>query len=362
MIMEDNKIKNNPEVIDLRIVAKKIWDNRRLFYKVLPITFVLSCIFIFSIPRYYTTETMLAPEMEGSMGGGTLGSIAASFGFDLSEMQTTDAITPLLYPSLMEDNGFVTSLFNIKVKDQDGEINTTYHDYLKKYQKKAWFKYPIDWIKKIVKNVLPKNKSRGGSNEGKFDPYNLSMEENEIAEVIRDKISINIDKKTGVISIEATAQDPLICRILTDSVKERLQDFITEYRTNKARIDYEYYKQLVQDAKHEYEKTRQIYGSMSDANTKISLRSVELKLEDMENDMQLKFNAYTTLNTQLQAANAKVQERTPAFTLLKGADVPVKPSGPKRMIFVAGMLILAFIGTIFYILKDGFLSPFMKKQ
>lgn len=35
--------------------------------------------------------------MESSGAGGALGSIAASFGFDLSDMQTSDAITPLLY-------------------------------------------------------------------------------------------------------------------------------------------------------------------------------------------------------------------------------------------------------------------------
>ena len=87
-------------------------------------------------------------------------------------------------------------------------------------------------------------------------------------------------------------------------------------------------------------------SQLSDANTKTALRSVELKIEDMENDMQLKFNAYTTINTQLQAAKAKVQEKTPAFTVLKGAAVPVKPAGPKRMIFVAAMLFLAFTCTV----------------
>ena len=72
----------------------------------------------------------------------------------------------------------------------------------------------------------------------------------------------------------------------------------------------------------------------------------------MENDMQLKFNAYSTINTQLQAAKAKVQERTPAFTTLKGAAVPIKPAGPKRMLFVFLMLILTFMGTCGYILYD----------
>jgi len=72
----------------------------------------------------------------------------------------------------------------------------------------------------------------------------------------------------------------------------------------------------------------------------------------MENDMQLKYNNYTAYNTQLQAAIAKLQERTPAFSILKGAAIPVKPAGPKRMIFVATMLILAFVVKAFWLVKS----------
>ena len=342
----EEKTTKSPDVIDLRIVAKKVWDNKKLFYKVLPIVFVLSCIYIFSIPRYYAADCKLAPEMDNSGAGGALSSLASSFGFDLGEMQTTDAITPLLYPDLMEDNGFVASLMNIKVEDSEGEIKTTYHDYLQKYQKKAWWNYPIDWLK----SLLPKKEDKGDS-KNDYNPYNISRKEDGIFEKARKNININVDKKTGVITIDVKSQDPLICKTLTDSIKDKLQLFITNYRTNKARIDYEYYKQLAADAKNDYEKARQRYGSLSDANSKIALRSVELKVEDMENDMQLKFNAYTTINTQLQAAKAKVQERTPAFTVLKGAAVPIKPAGPKRVIFVLGMVFITFIGTTFHIVK-----------
>ena len=65
--------------------------------------------------------------------------------------------------------------------------------------------------------------------------------------------------------------------------------------------------------------------------------------------MQTKYTVYTAMNTRREAALAKVQERTPAFTELKNATVPVKPTGPKRMIFVAAMLFLSTIGTIFYL-------------
>ena len=341
----EEKTNKELRVIDVNDIAKKIWAKKKLFAKTLPIAFIAASIIILGFPRYYTTEVKLAPELGGTSMSSTLGSLASSFGFDLDNLKSDDAITPLLYPDLMEDNGFVTSLFNVQVKSKDGSIKTTYHDYLKKYQKPVIWTVPIDWVKNLFKEEDNKGKT------GITDPYNLSKDEDDIAGSIRDKIKINFDKKTAVISISIKDQDALICKTIGDSVKERLQDFITEYRTSKAHNDYEYYLKLTQEAKQDYEKARQRYGSMADANTKVALKSLEMKLEDMENDLQLRFNAYTTVSTQMQAAKAKVQERTPAFTVIKGASVPIKPSGPKRMIFVAFILLLTFAGTSLYILR-----------
>lgn len=340
--MEENK--QQAEIINLRVVAKKLWAHKRLFYKTLPIAFVISSIFIVSLPRYYNSEVKLAPESESSLAGGALGSIASSFGFDLGGMQGSDAISPLLYPDLMEDNGFVTAMFNFKVEDSEGEISTTYYDYLKNHQKIAWFAYPIKWAEKQFSSKENK--------KGDFNPYRLSKKDEKLAEKIRENVKVSIDKKSGVITINTKAQDALICKTLADSIKNQLQAFITDYRTNKARIDYEYYKKLVENAKHDYEKVRQKYGATADADMDVTMKSIELKITDLENDMQLKYNTYSTMCAQLEAAKAKVQERTPAFTVIKGADVPVKPAGPKRMLFVAGMLLLTFIGTSARILLD----------
>ena len=82
------------------------------------------------------------------------------------------------------------------------------------------------------------------------------------------------------------------------------------------------------------------------------MESFKSKQDDLENDMQLKYNTYSTLNTQLQAAKAKIQEKTPAFTLIQGAAVPIKASEPKRMLFVLGTMIFAFILISIYVLKD----------
>lgn len=344
--------KNDSEVIDLRIIFKKIWAKKKIYAIVLPVALVFSCAYILCIPRTYTSSLSLAPELNNSSNlGGTIGSLASSFGIDLGSMETTDAINPMLYPDLMEDNGFVVGLFNIKVATADGSVKCSYFDYLTKHQESPFWTKGIGSIKKLF--AKEEVKAKGGA---KMNPYMLSKKQDDVASAIRKGISISIDKKTAVITISTEAQDPLVCKTLADSVKERLQVFITNYRTSKARVDEQYYKTLASEAKREYERARQLYGSYADANTDVILTSMRAKQEDLENDMQLKYNAYTAMTTQYQAAKAKVQERTPAFTVVKGAAVPIKATGPKRMIFVLGMLILAFILSTLYIIKDDLLG------
>ena len=343
--MEENK---EMKAIDLREIIQTIWKRKKLFAKVLPVVFVLSCLYIICIPRTYSTDTRLAPELDNPMSGGTLGDIASTLGFNLSDMQTNDAITPLLYPDLMDDNQFVADLLSIQVRSMDGEIKCSYEDYLKSYQKKPWWGDVFDWMR----SFLPKDEdsNKDANIEGlENSPYLLTQDEDNIMEMARNNISMRVDKKTGIISIKTTAQDALICKTLADSACAHLQAFITEYRTKKAIIDKEYYKQLTEEAKENYEKARRLYASYADANSEVVLASYRTKLDDLENDMQLKFNNYTAMTTQYQAALARVQERTPAFTMIKGSTVPYKPTGPKRMIFVAGMLIFATILLSLYV-------------
>ena len=151
--------------------------------------------------------------------------------------------------------------------------------------------------------------------------------------------------------IEVVDQDPLICAAMADSVRVRLQDFITTYRTSKARIDLNYYKQLTDSAQIEYQKALEKYSTYSDSHQNTILQAYLSERDELENKVGMKLNAYTTLATQYEAAKAKVQERTPAFTVLSGASVPIKATGPKRMIFVAAMLFLAFWGTCLYIYR-----------
>ena len=335
--MEENKKKN--ETIDLGQIISQLWAKKKKFFKVWIVTFIIASGYIVSIPRYYSSEIKLAPEIDNSLSEGAIGSIASSFGFDLGSMATTDAISPELYPELLGTNDFVCLLFPMTVENKDNTLRTNYYDYLDKHQKSAWWSF----ISNSIKSIFPKEKD--GGTQATLNPLNLTKRQSEIAEHVKNNIGCAIDRKTSMITITVIDQDPRICSTIADSIRLKLQEFIIEYRTKKARIDVEYYRNLVEKSREEYEQARLRFANYSDSHSSSVLESVNSKKNDLENDMQLKYTNYSAYNTQLQASLAKLQQRTPAFTLLQGASIPVKPAGPKRMIFVMGMLILASIIT-----------------
>ena len=192
--------------------------------------------------------------------------------------------------------------------------------------------------------------------------FNLTKEQTEVFTGIRQSIGCSVEMKTGLITITVTDQDPLICATIADSVRTKLQAFITEYRTNKARNDVEYYKKLTVEAKLAYEKARQGYGSYADQNTDVVMQSYKLKESDLENDMQLKFNAYSAMRNQLQLAEAKLQERIPAFTVIQGATVPQSPAGPKKKINIMIFVLFTFAVTGLYVCRDLIANELRAKE
>lgn len=332
-----------PEPIDFGAIWAAIKKHRKLYYKALGIAFLIGIIIAFSIPRTYECRILLAPEMGGTSTAGSLASLASSFGVNIgsgSSNSNGDAFTPTLYPDLMKSTDFKTRLFPVKVRHKNDKQSMTYYDYLKNEWKFPW------WETWFGLRTPPKMKDTLVNN------FELTGEQAMIADIINKNVVCSIDKKTSLISINVTAQDPYVAGLLADSVKARLQDFLTEYRTSKARHDLEYAELLNRQAKKEYERARRLYVDYMDANQDISLMSAQQKQMDLENDMQLQYNNYTTTSAQVIAARAKVQEVTPAFTPLQSATVPLAPSSPRKGQIVIICLFLSILGSTIYVLFE----------
>ena len=349
--------KNN---INIGEIIRKIIARKKLMIRNLVIAAVVFGGLIMCVPRTYTCEVTMAPEFGNTSPNGSLASIASSFGVNLGNDVQTDAISPSLYPDLLESKQFVVSLFPVRVKSQDGTIDTDYYTYLTKHQKSPWWSKLGKWLKNTVKGLFAKPKGKDKGDYKHANPFRLSEEQFSVAERINGRIKCSVDRRSYVITILVTDQDPLIAASIADTVRVRLQNYIIDYRTSKARGDLEYYTKLHEEAKKEYDKTLREYSIYADSHRDMILQTYISQRDNLENAMQMAFNVYTALNQQLEQAKAKVQECTPAFTTLKCASVPVKPSGPKRVMFVLGMLILTFFGTTYYIVKGDKIKKALK--
>ncbi len=351
--------------IKLADIAGRCWLRRKLLLVNFGLAFVLSAAYIFCIPRYYRAQVRVAPEESAGGSISSLSSIASNFGFDLGSGATTDAISPELYPDVFESNDFVADLLSIRIKSADGSLKTTYYDYMLNHQQSTPWGPAVKWLK----SFLPSPKSPvpaggGGDDEEKVrkapsgrkyvegvDPFCLTMRQTMLMNTVKKNIKCQIDKKTGVLTIQVTDQDPLIAATLADSVRVRLQEYITAYRTSKARVDVAYYSELVEQSFIAYRKAQREYAAFADSHKESVLAAVSTQETNLENEMEGTYATFNALRTQLQSAEAKVQERTPAFSVLEIATVPVKPAGPKRMIFVGAMCMLMMLGTVVWLFR-----------
>lgn len=353
--------------MDKKMDFKSIWQlllkNKMLFVKILAATFVISCFLTLSMPNYYRASVSLAPELSGRSNSSSLSSLASSFGVSLGTASTGDALNPAFYPDMMSSVAFKTSLFPIKVHKMDSNEEMTYYEYLLDHQRKPWWSYVLG-VRKVLIGVVWGlfSTSEEEENNSTVNPFMLTKEQANIIKYgINEKISCKVDSKTTLINISVTDQDPLIAAVMADSVKQRLQDAITAYRTSKARVDLEYNKKLYEETKKRYDDARQKYAAYADANQNMILQRDRNKLIELEHEMQLRYQAFSTVAAQLQASEAKVQEDTPAFTIIQNATVPVEKEGPHRAKIVIIICFIAFLGTCAYILhREGILFPYIR--
>ena len=352
--------------IDFAKIFQDIRKRKKLYYKVLPIVFVLTAVFSLSLPNYYVCTVKLSPELSSSRTSSSLLSLASSFGFNFGSGSGiagmgTEALFPTLYPELINSTDFKTTLFQVPVTiegdKEKGEKDRTmsYYDYLDKEQKTSWVFDAIGAPFKLLGSLFTKKKE-----VKEVNPFRLTKRQARIAKTIEKNVDCDVDKKTMVITIEVTDQDPVIAATMADSVKTRLQDFITDYRTSKVRNDLAYNKKIYSEAKARYEKARDNYTRYSDTHRELSSQTALTHQSDLLNEMNVQQQLFQQVVAQVQQAEMKVQQETPAFTTLQSATVPVKKAGPKRAQMCIVFLFLAFLGTTAWILyKEGDLKSLL---
>ena len=335
--------------IDIIKYIKIVFSDKKALFTSILSAGLIGIVVALNTPKSYTSSVVLAPELSSSMSmSGGISDIASMVGIDLgSASGGMDAIYPQIYPEIFASNDFVLSLFNLKVRTLEDNTEKTYFNHLTEDQKIPFWSYPGIWISSLLS-------TEENSKKEPLNPFKLTKKETGVCNEIKKNISCFLEKETSVITISVTDIDPQVAAIMADTVQNRLQAYILAYRTKKARNDLEFAENFLHESKAKYEKARQKYASFSDSNSDLLLQSYKLTQEDLENDMQLKYNVYSQAEQQVNTARLKLQERTPAFTIIQNSTVPILASSTPRILIVAFFI---FIGILF----DSFWVLYLKK-
>ena len=284
----------------------------------------------------------MLPETASDGIAGNIGALASLAGVKMGN-KSEDAIYPEFYPKVTGSSTFLTELLKAEVYCERLGSKTTLFDYFAKHQKKPWWG-----------GVFPK-KNKPVSD--KINPVRITKKQQLIVNELMDAFFCSVDKKTDMVTVVVKVHDPEVAAQIADMIRERLQIYITDYRTNKARTDLSYTKKITAEARDEYIKAQQKYAAYCDANEDIGLASFIQVRDRLENEMQMAYNMYQQATQQMQLAQAKLQEKTPVFVTIQPATVASKPCGPKRMLIMLLMLMLSVFGSAGWIIsRDAYKS------
>lgn len=340
--------------IDLLELFKKLLNRKKTIGIWCAVGLVLGLVIAFSIPKEYTTTVTLAPESNDKKSAtGNLGALAAMAGVG-NVAAGGDAVSPQLYPDIMKSVPFSLALLNIPLTDKEGKRKFTLSEYLENDTKSPWWSAITGAPFKLLGMLSGSNEEEDTGVSDENGPIRITKDESNLLKRLDGCLNASVDAKTFVITINVSMQDPMVSAIVADSVANRLKEYITDYRTNKARQDLDYIEKLNEEARETYYAAQQKYANYLDTHQGIVLYSAQTMRDRLENEAQLAFNVFNQTSQQLQMAKAKVQEETPVYATIEPATVPLKPSAPRKVLILAGFIFLAFVGSCAWIL---FIEP-----
>ena len=336
--------------INLIEIYKELKKQHKILYKTILYSFIIGLIISFSIPKEYTVTVTLSPE-SGNSTGTTLMGMAAMLGLgDLSSTNTQDALNVSLFPDIMASTPFALELYGMQVRPEKSDTTLALHRFMEE-QSRSWFGYLFALPGMAVGGVM----SLFGDMEKMAareipDPFHLTREEEKSLMDIKEMMSAEADKTTGITTISITLQDPVVAAVVADSVVHKLQAYITAYRTKKATEDFNYQEKLYEKSKEEYYRIQREYAAFQDRNQLVTLNAAKVEGERMETQLKLASQIYQQAATQLELLRAKIQEDKPVFAVVEPATVPLKPSAPRKVLILIGFMFLAFVGSAAWIL------------
>ena len=304
-----------------------------------------------STPRTYTSKAVMAPEIATRSSLGGLSSLASLAGVNMNSMALTDAMHPDMYPEIIHSSNFYLELFDmpVEVQTRDSLVHTDLYTYMLDYYKQPWWGYVIGFpmfAAQGIKSLFSKKdvlEDMEASDSSTVKSLRLTRQQERVIKRLSRNISATVQKKTYVLSLKVTMQDPVIAAQVVNTIIDKLRDFVVSYRTEKARENRDYYKKIYDETRADYLAAQRAYTYYLDTHQGLTSKSNMVYQQQLQNEAQLRYQMYSQTAQNLLNAEAKVQQEAPVLVIIQQGMAPHlgKPSRVRLIIlwFILGGLL-----------------------
>lgn len=378
LVPADDYFFESDEQIDIIGIIKNLWINKKIILGITAIIFLMGIIIYTGSERLYYSEISLVPERTNPQSNRLQQVQQFANIFGNQNLQEATEISAAMYPGIVESLPFQIELMKQQIYFSEIDREVTIYEYFTEYREKSLTENSADFLWNITFG-LPSTigglfRSGGGEREPvNFDeldifdtPKIVDSSIRNVARTMSNWTTVSREPQTNLVMIGVSFPDANAAAEITNAIKELLQRYVTEYRTDKALNDLRFIEEQYEVAKANFLETQDSLALFQDRNRNISTASLEVQVQRLQSEYNLAFELYEFFAKRLSDARIKVQEDTPVFRVQEPAIVPSVPSHPRALRIIIGSVFLGlFLGILLVYLRKGivlFRREFDKKD
>lgn len=326
------------------VLARTMWRGRWLLLRIIALFAALGVGVALLMQPEFLSEARIMPEMGGGSGDmlRRLASVSGFSGVDMADNEEIDAIRPDLYPNVLQSTPFILYLIDQPVAVTSGQQSTV----------SAVLK-PDEGISRWLRTFVEADETTTRRTANPIDDklVKLSKRQQELVEEVGRRVSARLDTRSGIISISAKMPDANVAAGVAQLAMDYLTEYVTNYRTEKARLDLRFYELRLNEARLRYQKAQLTVFRYNDQHqyAVVVMQAATMEKQRMDAELSIAQMGYTELSRQFEQAKLRVQERTPVFKVLEPAQVPLKRVSPKRTIMVLLFMLAGLVTGVVYL-------------
>lgn len=357
-VQVNNNQFHDDDEIDLIDLIKTIWEGRRIII-ISVVTFIFLGLFIaLGSSEEFTSEVKMMPESrEGGGMGGSLGGLAAQFGFGgMSGGAQSEGIPVNLYPNITQSLPLMQKLMKEDINIPNQNTTATLETYLTEMQSPSAVslagKYTIGlpftilgWVRGGSDEEIAQQEISLGDESEISQIVRMSNDQWKVVEALKNRITASMDDQSGIVTVSVNMPEAEVAAEVASKVVDFLREYITTYNTDKARRDLEFIENRYTESRNRFEESQEELARYRDENRGQLTELARVQVQRLQSEYDLAFNVYNAMAERREEARIKLQEDTPVVKVLEPAAVPNNRSSPKRaLVMVISVMLGGMLG------------------